>query len=88
MRLTLNIEMVMFGSDGKTCTDGVFDQILLFAKYFIYTCRINKVKPAIQHFMKYLKYKYKIEKYACALEMKSADFNIKWCPYWRFVESE
>ena len=68
--LSLNIELVLFGNCDQTKTDSTFDQILLLAKHFIYRCRINFVKPRLEHFLNDLTMTWKSEKYKYSLEMK------------------
>ena len=49
-RLNLNATIVLFGKDKHIKTDACFNDILLDANFFIYKCRLNKVKPNIQVF--------------------------------------
>lgn len=86
-RVTLNVELILFGTDDQNKTDEVFDFIILIAKYFIYKCRINKIKPNVHRFIKELENNYKIEKHISSLEMKHFDFNVKWCSYMNLLES-
>ena len=80
-RMKLNVELVLFGNDEHTTTDEVFDQIILFAKHFVYKCRIHKIKPNIKHFLKELKQMYDIEKYSQYKKMMYMEFHKKWYPY-------
>ena len=79
--LNFNVELVLFGKDENTKTDEVLDQIILLAKYFVYKCKINKIKPSFNHFLVDLLTTYKAERYWFSLEMKYHDFVTKWCPY-------
>ena len=45
-RFSINPTLILFGHDGKTTTDEGFDFILLHAKFFVYKCRLNKLKCA------------------------------------------
>ena len=81
-RLQLNASIVLFGKDENTRTDCCFDEILLAAKFFIYKCRINKIKPTIQHFVNNdLKQLYKVDKHIHYLEMNMDIFFKKWLMY-------
>ena len=79
-RVRLTIELVLFGENNSARTDETFDLILLTAKFFVYHCRINKIKPKIQNFANEIRKKYIVEKYVHALEMNN-EFNRKWLPY-------
>ena len=84
-RLSLNIELALFGTDDKTKTDEVLDLILLWAKFFIYRCRMNGIKPNIEAFLAELRYEYLSEKFVHSLEMRQPDFEKKWLPYLNLV---
>ena len=85
-RLNLNASVVLFGGDKNTKTDGCFDDILLNAKFFIYKCRLNKVKPNIQIFLNNdVKLMYKIDKYVHYRDMQADKFYKKWMMYSRIV---
>ena len=78
--------IILFGKDQNTKTDNCFDEILLKAKFFIYKCRINKIKPDIQHFKNELKQIYKIDKYIHNIEMHADAFHRKWLLYVNLIE--
>ena len=81
-RLELNNILVLFGKDDNTKTDVCFDDILLKAKFFIYKCRINKIRPNIRFFIDNdLKQMYKIDKHVHYLEMNIDKFYKKWLLY-------
>ena len=73
--------LALFGSSEETNTDDGMDFILLHAKFFVYKCRLNKIKPCMQHFLKYLKYQHKIDQYASRIEMNYVKVHLKWLPY-------
>ena len=86
-RLTLNATLVLFGKDNKIKTDDCFQHILLTAKYYVYKCRFNKVKPSIDFFINNeLKLMYKIDKDVHYLEMNIEKFNRKWLLYANIVD--
>ena len=47
-RFSINPTQILVGHDGKTTTDEGFDFILLHAKFFVYKCRLNKLKPTLE----------------------------------------
>ena len=85
-RLKLNASLVLFGQDGNMKTDACFDYILLKAKFFIYKCRMNKIRPNIQHFINEVQQIYKVDKYIHYMEMGVEAFNRKWLLYVNIVE--
>ena len=86
-RLTLNPALVLFGKDNNTKTDDCFEHILLTAKYYIYKCRFNKVKPNIHFFFNNeLKIIYKIDKDVHYLKMNVEKFYRKWLLYASVVD--
>ena len=86
-QLKLNSELVLFGNDSKTKTDTTLDQVILQAKHFIYRCRINKMKPTLELFLRDLKLTINAEKYIYSLEMKYSKFVKKWCSYQTLVDT-
>ena len=80
-RLRLNASMILFGQGENTKTDVCFDEILLNAKFYIYKCRLNKIRPSIHHFNNDLKRTYKIDKHIHNLEMQTDKFYRKWLLY-------
>ena len=55
-RFSINPTLILFGHDGKTTTDEDF--ILLHAKFFVYKCRLNNLKPTLEAFINNLKHIY------------------------------
>ena len=88
-RLTLSSTFVLFGKDHYIKTDNCFDEILMKAKYYIFKCRINKVKPNLRFFVNNdLKQMYKVDKYVHYLEMKIDKFYGKWLLYANIIENQ
>ena len=72
-------ELYCFGGDENTRTDACFDDISLNAKFFIYKCRLNKIRPNIQVFLNNdVKLMYKIDKYVHYRDMQAGKFYKKW----------
>ena len=59
----LDKELVLFGTKKNMKTDSVIDFVLLFAKFYIYKCKLQDVKPTIPTFTSLLKDRYSLEKY-------------------------
>ena len=68
-RSSMNIAFILFGQDSKTRTDEGFDFILLHAKFFVYECRLNKLKPTLEAFINNLKHIYEVDKHVHLIEM-------------------
>ena len=50
--------------------------------FFIYKCRLNKVKPNIRLFLNNdVKLMYKIDRYVHSRDMQAGKFYIKWMMY-------
>jgi hypothetical protein len=81
IRLKLSDILVLFGIDNNVRTDQGFDFILLRAKFFVYKCRINNVKPNFNIFLKELEYLYKIDEYIYRISMQQSKFILKWLQY-------
>jgi hypothetical protein len=75
----------LFGNDGKTVTDQGFNHILLAAKFFIYKCRINIVKPRLDIFLHELTNIHKTDQYVFKMNMKQEAFVKKWLAYQQFL---
>ena len=54
---------VFFGHDSQIKLDSTFDLIILPAKFYIYTCKINKNIPQLHLFKQYLKNTFDVDKY-------------------------
>jgi hypothetical protein len=80
-RLQLNAILVLFGNDNKTTTDTGFRHILLATKFFVYKCRINKIKPIVQMFLQELSIIYKTDQYVYNVNMKYNELVKKWDSY-------
>jgi hypothetical protein len=87
-RLVLNPALVLFGNDNKSKTDVGFRHILLVAKFFIYKCRIRKIKPSVAQFLIELSLSYKIEQYQCKLNMNPECFTQKWAAYNGLIQEQ
>ena len=55
--------------------------ILLHAKFFVYKCRLNKLKPTLEAFINNLKDIYEVDKHEHLMEMTYEKFVRKWTLY-------
>ena len=79
-RFSVNPTLMLFRHNGKTTTDQGFDFILLHAKFFVYKCRLNKLKPTLEAFMNNLKHTYQADKHVHLMKMTYEKFVQKWTP--------
>ena len=79
--LTLNENITLFGTEKNFKTDAVFDLIILIAKQYIFSSKMNKCKPSITAFIKVLKIRHDIEKYIAATQMNLPKFYDSWFTY-------
>ena len=77
---SINPALILFGHDGKTTDEG-FDFILLHAKFFVYNCRLNKLKPTLEVFINNWKHINEVDKHVHLMEMTHEKFVKKWTPY-------
>ena len=60
--LGFNEELILFGRKENSKTDHILYLIILFAKYFIFNCKIDDRIPRIEPFLTYFKFQVAIEK--------------------------
>ena len=48
-------ELILFGFANEIYTDRIMDFIILFAKFYIYKCKLNELRPDILSFLRQLK---------------------------------
>ena len=73
--------LILFGCDKAIYTDNVFDFIILFAKWYIYGCRIDGTLPQLLVFTRKLKSRFKIEEHNARANLDHLNFSIKWANY-------
>ena len=88
INIVLSEEWVLLGCVRGMKSDDALDFILLFAKYYIYACKLNNNLPDINVFMKRLQSTYLIDKYLSFSEMNNEQFEGKWQPYLNMFETE
>ena len=75
MRLTLDTNLVLFGTSDNITTDRAFDFILLFAKFYIYKCKLQSTVPTLVTFLLQLKLRSNLE------IITNQKINTVWYPY-------
>ena len=65
----------------KEIKHSVFDFVILFAKFYLYQCRMENCLPRIDIYRKKLKYRYDIELYNAKVTMSQSTFISKWVLY-------
>jgi hypothetical protein len=80
-RMSFNKILLLFGNKERVRTDEGFDSIILYAKYFVYRCKLNNIRPLLNVFLLDLKYKYQVEEFMYKMEMEHHKFTLKWLPY-------
>ena len=53
----------------------------MHAKFFVFKCRLNKLKPTLEAFINNLKHIYEVDKHVHLMEMTYEKFVKKWTPY-------
>ena len=74
-------QLVIFGVEQRVRLDNAIDFIILYAKFFIYKCKLEKIVPQCKNFIKALKTRLKIEKYNAIVQNKLNTFQANWLPY-------
>ena len=75
---------VIFGLPENIKTDEVCNFITLFAKFYIYKCKVQHTDPNVNNFIDNLYYRYQIEKYN---RKNSVTFRNTWGPYLKLFKS-
>ena len=74
-------ELVIFGYLESFKTDMTFEFLLLFAKFYIYKCKLNDMFPTLDEFRILLQKRYKLEKYVSCIKNDLRKFEENWCLY-------
>ena len=81
VRLNLSKELILFGKIENVYTDKAIDSILLYAKYFVYKCKLQERIPLIDQCISELKHRITIEKVLASRTGKVNTFKDKWKLY-------
>ena len=84
--VTLNEFFLLFGHNSQIKSDSTFDLIILHAKFYIYTCKINKNIPQLHLFKHYLKNTFDVDKYTAILTMSYDKIATKWSYYKKLIQ--
>ena len=87
-RLNLCQELILFGITELIYTDKAIDSILLYAKYFVYKCKLQERRPQLDHFISELKHRIIVEKALSYRIGKLNVFNDKWRLYSEMVDGD
>ena len=79
--MKISEDLALFGKDNNLKTDAVVDFIIMFAKYYIHSCKMKIIIPDIAVFKKKMGVRYKIEEYNAKIEMRYMQFCTRWCYY-------
>ena len=80
-RMNFNQQLILFGVAENVFTDQPIDFIILYAKFYIYKWKLQKIKPDVDIFIQQLKYRYPIEKSLAATRGKLITFEQNWKLY-------
>ena len=61
-RLSFSKELIIFGLAQNICTDSAVDSIILYAKFFIYKCKLRESLPKLEQFLNELNHCVIVEK--------------------------
>ena len=73
--------LALLGIDKDLQIDSVFYFILLLAKQYIYSCKLENSIPVLHVFIRKLKSRYETEEYIARKTFTHNDFLNKWIPY-------
>ena len=85
-RFAFSKQLVIFGLEQNVKLDNAIDFIILFAKFFIYKCKLEKVVPLHKNFMKSLRNRLKTERCNAIVQNKLNVYEANWLPYNYFLE--
>ena len=83
---TLDKEFVLFGIKTNMKTDPVINFIMLYAKFYIYKCKLQDLQPLISIFIRLLKDRHSLEKYNAYINNRQNQFEIEWLMYNNIIQ--
>lgn len=83
-RFNLSKEIVIFGYSNNVITDRAIDFIILFAKFYIYKCKLEEKRPNFQIFLCNLRHRLIIER---TVALNLTQFQLNWAPYRTFLQN-
>ena len=80
-RFVFTKELVIFGIQKSVRLDNAISFIMLYAKFFVYKCKLEKIIPQCDNYIKALKIRLKTEKYNAIVQKQRDKFEANWLPY-------
>ena len=80
-QLALNNSSILLGLDPTQAQNKVIDQIILFAKQYIYNCKVFKRDIKVRAFLSILSNKYKVECIRSHNAKDQINFLVNWKLY-------
>lgn len=84
--LRFDVKLIIFGMSDGIVTDRGLDLIIMWTKFYIYKCKMQKTEPTFQTLMQSMKYRLKNEKYISNLNNSWDAFNRTWVPHLSLFE--
>ena len=79
-------ELILFGFANEVNTDRTMDFIILFAKFYIYKCKLNELRPDILSILRQLKKRLLVEEKVSEINNKDTWFEREWKMYRRLFD--
>ena len=80
-RFNFTKQLVIFGVQKSVRLDNAISFIMLYANFFIYKCKLEKIIPQCDNYIKVLKIRFKTEKYNAIVHKQRCTFETNWLPY-------
>ena len=77
--------LILFGVSEGIITDRVIDFLIIFAKFYIYKCKLQNTIPQVHTFFKTLKTRYNTELYCSKITNNYHNFNQQWSQFYPLV---
>ena len=79
--IVFNEELVILGHTRGFKSDDVFDFILTYGKFYIYSCKFNNNMPEVSVFIKQLYHRFRTEEYIARTNMNEQKLTSGWMSY-------
>ena len=80
-RLSFSKELILFGLAENIRTDSALDSIILYAKFYIYKCKLKESLPILEQFVHELNHRVIVEKAVAFNQGKQRQSFEKWQLY-------
>ena len=81
IRFRFKEELILFGYADNIYTDRPMNLIILFAKFYIYKCKFESIKPSIKPFLQQLTHRIRIERRIAYNNDKYNNYKVEWFVY-------